>query len=145
MASKDKRENGSAMDDTEFEKLLDEMDELGRQADVLREKVNHLIDEMRENDVVEDAEAEGDAGEAAANETRRIEDAGANHESGDVVEDEDNESDGEARIEESSDETSGEDVDEGGNSNGEIGLVQEETEGNGFTRPEDPAEDSTSS
>ena len=62
MASKDKGENGSAMDDTEFEKLLDEMDELGRQADVLREKVNHLIDEMRENDVVED-ETEGHEGD----------------------------------------------------------------------------------
>lgn len=62
MASKDKRENGSAMDDTEFEKLLDEMDELGRQADALREKVNHLIDEMRENDVVED-ETEGHEGD----------------------------------------------------------------------------------
>ena len=60
MASKDKRENGSAMDDAEFEKLLDEMDELGRQADVLREKVNHLIDEMRENDVVADEEAGGE-------------------------------------------------------------------------------------
>ena len=61
MASKDKRENGSAMDDTEFEKLLDEMDELGRQADALREKVNYLIDEMRENDVAadEDNDASG--------------------------------------------------------------------------------------
>ena len=65
MASKDKRENGSAMDDTEFEKLLDEMDELGRQADALREKVNYLIDEMRENDVALDEEADNDAsGEA---------------------------------------------------------------------------------
>ncbi len=63
MASKDKRENGSAMDDTEFEKLLDEMDELGRQADALREKVNYLIDEMRENDVAadEDNDASGKA------------------------------------------------------------------------------------
>ncbi len=61
MASKDKRENGSAMDDTEFEKLLDEMDELGRQADALREKVNYLIDEMRENDVAVDGEADNDA------------------------------------------------------------------------------------
>ena len=51
---KDKRANGAAMGDEEFEKLLDEMDELGRQADALREKVNHLIDEMRENDVVAD-------------------------------------------------------------------------------------------
>ena len=65
MASKDKRENGSAMDDTEFEKLLDEMDELGRQADALRKKVNYLIDEMRENDVVVDEDADNDAsGEA---------------------------------------------------------------------------------
>ena len=51
MADKDKRADGSAADDAEFEKLLDEMDELGRQADALRAKVNHLIDEMRENDV----------------------------------------------------------------------------------------------
>ena len=57
MASKDKRKNGSAPDDAEFEKLLDEMDELGRQADALREKVNYLIDEMRENDVALDGEA----------------------------------------------------------------------------------------
>ena len=63
MASKDKRENGSAMDDTEFEKLLDEMDELGRQADALREKVNYLIDEMRENDVAADADNDA-SGEA---------------------------------------------------------------------------------
>ncbi len=54
------------MDDAEFEKLLDEMDELGRQADVLREKVNHLIDEMRENDVVVDEEAENESGGNAA-------------------------------------------------------------------------------
>lgn len=60
MASKDKRENGAAMDDAEFEKLLDEMDELGRQADVLREKVNHLIDEMREHDVVVDESGDED-------------------------------------------------------------------------------------
>ena len=62
MASKNRQANGSAMDDAEFEKLLDEMDELGRQADVLREKVNHLIDEMRENDVAveEDKEAAGE-------------------------------------------------------------------------------------
>lgn len=72
MASNEKRENGSAMDDTEFEKLLDEMDELGRQADALREKVNHLIDEMRENDVVEDG---GD-------ETGGAEDRDADHEAG---------------------------------------------------------------
>ena len=56
MASKDRRANGSA-DDVEFEKLLDEMDELGRQADALRAKVNHLIDEMRENDVPPEDEA----------------------------------------------------------------------------------------
>ena len=69
MASKDKRENGSAMGDAEFEKLLDEMDELGRQADVLREKGNHLIDEMRENDVVADEEAENESdGNAAGGE-----------------------------------------------------------------------------
>ena len=68
MASKDRRENGSAMDDTEFEKLLDEMDELGRQADVLREKVNHLIDEMRENDVAVNEEADNETGEDAVDE-----------------------------------------------------------------------------
>ena len=75
MASKDKRENGSAMDDTEFEKLLDEMDELGRQADALREKVNYLIDEMRENDVAADADnnasgeaVDGDAENSASGE-----------------------------------------------------------------------------
>ena len=60
MASKDKQTNGSAMDDSEFEKLLDEMEELGRQADALREKVNHLIDEMRENDVLEGEGRESD-------------------------------------------------------------------------------------
>lgn len=57
MAGKDKRANGSTADDAEFEKLLDEMDELGRQADALRAKVNHLIEEMRENDVPADEEA----------------------------------------------------------------------------------------
>ncbi len=70
MAGKDKRANGSAADDAEFEKLLDEMDELGRQADALRAKVNHLIDEMRENDVPADEEADGvaaDEGSAADN------------------------------------------------------------------------------
>ena len=68
MADKDKRANGSAADDAEFEKLLDEMDELGRQADALRAKVNHLIDEMRENDVPADEEVDGvaaDEGSAA--------------------------------------------------------------------------------
>ncbi len=60
MAGKDKRANGSAADDAEFEKLLDEMDELGRKADALRAKVNHLIDEMREHDVPADEEAVGD-------------------------------------------------------------------------------------
>ena len=59
MAGNDKQANGSAADDAEFEKLLDEMDELGRQADALRAKVNHLIDEMRENDVPADEEADG--------------------------------------------------------------------------------------
>ena len=78
MASKDRRENGSAMDDTEFEKLLDEMDELGRQADVLREKVNHLIDEMRENDVAVGEEADGEGKEdSESGEESVIEDAGA--------------------------------------------------------------------
>ncbi len=50
MAGKPKMANRPAQDDTEFEKMLDEMDELGRKADALREKVNHLIDEMREQD-----------------------------------------------------------------------------------------------
>lgn len=59
MTGKDKQANGSAADDAEFEKLLDEMDELGRQADALRAKVNHLIDEMRENDVPAEEEADG--------------------------------------------------------------------------------------
>ncbi len=70
MAGKDRRANGSAADDAEFEKLLDEMDELGRQADALRAKVNHLIDEMRENDVPADEEAgEGADGAAVDEET----------------------------------------------------------------------------
>ena len=68
MADKDKRANGSAADDAEFEKLLDEMDELGRQADALRAKVNHLIDEMRENDVPADEEVDGEAHGAASSE-----------------------------------------------------------------------------
>lgn len=84
MASKDRRENGSAMDDTEFEKLLDEMDELGRQADVLREKVNHLIDEMRENDVVADEAADGEGKEdSEAVVESVIEDAGVADEEAD--------------------------------------------------------------
>ena len=78
MASKDKRENGSAMDDTEFEKLLDEMDELGRQADALRAKVNNLIDEMRQNDVT--ADEEGAAGDLAVD----AGDVSASEESGDA-------------------------------------------------------------
>ena len=64
MPSKRKQADGSAIDDTEFEKLLDEMEELGRQADVLRAKVNHLIDEMRENDAVVDEDGDGDRGQA---------------------------------------------------------------------------------
>ena len=59
--NKDQRANGSAADDAEFEKLLDEMDELGRQADALRKKVNHLIDEMRENDVPPEEETDEEA------------------------------------------------------------------------------------
>lgn len=68
MAGNDKRANGSAADDAEFEKLLDEMDELGRQADALRAKVNHLIDEMRENDVVADEESGEKSGGVAVDE-----------------------------------------------------------------------------
>ena len=93
MADKDRRANGSAADDAEFEKLLDEMDELGRQADALRAKVNHLIDEMRENDVPADEEADGvttddepdgvtvDEGNAADAEAH---DADSSEESGDI-------------------------------------------------------------
>ena len=82
MAGKDRRANGSAPDDAEFEKLLDEMDELGRQADALRAKVNHLIDEMRENDVPADEEADGVlAGEEAVD----AGDVSAREESGDVA------------------------------------------------------------
>ncbi len=95
MASKDKRENGSAMDDTEFEKLLDEMDELGRQADALREKVNYLIDEMRENDVAADAD---------------------NDASGEAV-DEDNDASGEAVDGDADNSASGEAVDEDADNN----------------------------
>ena len=65
MAAKDKRANGSAADDAEFEKLLDEMEELGHKADALRAKVNHLIDEMRENDVPVDEET-GEDGDGVA-------------------------------------------------------------------------------
>lgn len=72
MASKDKRANGAAADDAEFEKLLDEMDELGRQADALRAKVNHLIDEMRENDVPVDEEADENLGDVPADEGSAI-------------------------------------------------------------------------
>ena len=93
MADKDKRANGSAADDAEFEKLLDEMDELGRQADALRAKVNHLIDEMRENDVPADEEVDGvavdeevdgassDEGSAADGESHG---AASSEESGDI-------------------------------------------------------------
>lgn len=80
MAAKDKRANGSAKrangsaaDDAEFEKLLDEMEELGHKADALRAKVNHLIDEMRENDVPADEEVgEGTGGGAAAEESNDV-------------------------------------------------------------------------
>ena len=76
MAHKDKRENGSAIDDTEFEKLLDEMDELGRQADALRKKVNFLIDEMRENDVAVEEDA-ADADNEASAEARNADNVGS--------------------------------------------------------------------
>tara|TARA_B100001750_G_C15508636_1_gene602114 strand:+ start:1418 stop:1627 length:210 start_codon:yes stop_codon:yes gene_type:complete len=62
MASSSPPIDESARDDVEFEKLLDEMDELGRQADALRDKVNHLIDEMRGNDVVVDENDDVDRG-----------------------------------------------------------------------------------
>ncbi len=80
MASKNKRANGSAMDDAEFEKLLDEMDELGRQADALRKKVNHLIDEMRENDVVVDEDGDGIGDEDGSREDDAKEDDDAGQE-----------------------------------------------------------------
>ncbi len=78
MAGKDRRANGSEPDDAEFEKLLDEMDELGRQADALRAKVNNLIDEMRQNDVT--ADEEGTAGDLAVD----AGDVSASEESGDA-------------------------------------------------------------
>lgn len=62
MASSNPPIDEPARDDVEFEKLLDEMDELGRQADALRDKVNHLIDEMRGNDVVVDENDDVDRG-----------------------------------------------------------------------------------
>tara|TARA_B100000029_G_scaffold515076_2_gene620454 strand:- start:20598 stop:20867 length:270 start_codon:yes stop_codon:yes gene_type:complete len=54
MTSKKTQSHKPSLDDINFEKLLDQMDELGRQADALREKVNHLIDEMQENDIIVD-------------------------------------------------------------------------------------------
>ena len=60
MADKDKRANGSAAE-TRNSKAARRNDELGRQADALRAKVNHLIDEMRENDVPADEEVDGGA------------------------------------------------------------------------------------
>jgi len=78
MAGKDRRANGTAPDDAEFEKLLDEMDELGRQADALRAKVNHLIDEMRENDVPADEEADGIAKDDAASDAAGEADVASN-------------------------------------------------------------------
>ena len=88
MDGKDKRANGSAADDAEFEKLLDEMDELGRQADALRKKVNHLIDEMRENDVPADEETDVPTDEEvnvpAAEEADEAADGGAVDQGSDV-------------------------------------------------------------
>ena len=54
MTSKKTKSHKPSLDDINFEKLLDQMDELGRQADALREKVNHLIAEMQENDIIVD-------------------------------------------------------------------------------------------
>lgn len=76
--SKDKRANGSAADDAEFEKLLDEMDELGRQADALRKKVNHLIDEMRENDVPPEEEVDEEVDGVAVDADNAAEDEADN-------------------------------------------------------------------
>ncbi|MDE2846387.1 MAG: hypothetical protein OXO51_06765 [Gemmatimonadota bacterium] len=102
MAGKDRRANGSAADDTEFEKLLDEMDELGRKADALRAKVNHLIDEMRENDVPADEEADGFAVDEGSTADEEADEATADEESGDIAangHDEAGHSSGEAHVE----------------------------------------------
>jgi uncharacterized protein YoxC len=54
------------MSDDEFEQLLNDMDEVTRQADVLHTRVNRLIDDMQEDmvvteeDVIPDIEPEGD-------------------------------------------------------------------------------------
>ena len=54
------------MSDDEFEQLLNDMDEVTRQADVLHTRVNRLIDDMQEDvvvtedDAVPDIEPEGD-------------------------------------------------------------------------------------
>ena len=101
MAGKDRRANGSAADDAEFERLLDEMDELGRQADALRAKVNHLIDEMRENDVPADEEADGVAADEESDGVAVDEGAAADDEThdagdGDVALDADNAAAGKA-------------------------------------------------
>ena len=102
MAGKDKQANGSAADDAEFEKLLDEMDELGRQADALRAKVNHLIDEMRENDVPADEESDvvptDDKPDGVAVDEGRVADGEADEATADEVTDSEavNEADGQA-------------------------------------------------
>tara|TARA_B100001146_G_C15968942_1_gene343259 strand:- start:14 stop:295 length:282 start_codon:yes stop_codon:yes gene_type:complete len=54
------------MSDDEFEQLLNDMDEVTRQADVLHTRVNRLIDDMQEDvvvtedDAIPDIEPEGD-------------------------------------------------------------------------------------
>lgn len=118
MAGKDKRANGSAADDAEFEKLLDEMDELGRQADALRAKVNHLINEMRENDVTVD---EGSVADDEAHDATSSEESSdiavnghdeAGHSSGEVKVEKENEAgDGDVTMDADSD-TAGKAIDE---------------------------------
>ena len=45
------------MSDDDFDQLLNDMDEVTRQADVLHTRVNRLIDDMQEDVVVTDADA----------------------------------------------------------------------------------------
>lgn len=47
------------MSDDEFEQLLNDMEEVTRQADALHTRVNQLIDDMQEDEVVAENEGEG--------------------------------------------------------------------------------------
>ena len=125
MAGKDRQANGSAPDDAEFEKLLDEMDELGRQADALRAKVNHLIDEMRENDVPAEEEAgEGadsgavDEGHAAGGETHVT---ASDEETNGVAVNEGSAADDEGSVSDDEGSAAGADIDAAGKATGEDG------------------------